>query len=486
MLFNSAEYILFLPTVLVVYLMLARFGLCAQNIWMLTASYVFYGWWDWRFLALLFASSLNDYLVGVGLSAVKQASRRRALLFASLAVNLGTLGFFKYFNFFASSLIDACAGLGIQLHPPTLRVILPVGISFYTFQAMTYTISVYRRQIEPTRNVAAFFAYVSFFPQLVAGPIERAGHLLPQFLSPRRTTADDVVDGLRQIVWGLFCKLVIADNCAVVVNTVFGHATALPGSVVFIGALFFAFQIYGDFSGYSHMAIGSARLFGFDLMQNFATPYFSQSIPEFWRRWHISLSTWFRDYVYIPLGGNRSGKLRQAFNLLATFTLSGLWHGADWTFVVWGFLNGVYALPRLLIGEPLARWASGPRPWVRGVTIAFRVGLTFCLTLIAWIFFRAKGMASAWSLLGQLMSSTLIINPLSHLRTLGILTPVFYGGLAITTLVALEWIQRDKKYALAFDDRPRFVRWPAYASVVAFILVFRYTGASLDFIYFQF
>ena len=486
MLFNSAEYILFLPTVLTIYLLLARFSVLAQNLWMIAASYVFYGWWDWRFLALLMACSLNDYLVAIGLSVAKKDSVRKALLIASLAVNLGALGFFKYFNFFISSLITAFANLGIELHAPTLRIILPVGISFYTFQTMSYTISVYWRQIEPTRNAAAFFAYVSFFPQLVAGPIERAGHLLPQFLNPRQTTAEDVVNSIRQIIWGLFCKLVIADNCAVVVNKIFSQPSNLPGSVVLIGALFFTFQIYGDFSGYSHIAIGSARLFGFDLMQNFATPYFSQSIPEFWRRWHISLSTWFRDYVYIPLGGNRKGKPRQAFNLLATFTLSGLWHGADWTFIVWGFLNGLYALPQLIFGEPLKRMASASKPLTRWIIIAFRIGLTFCLTMIAWIFFRAKGISTAGSMLGRLFSSTLVTNPISHLRTLGILTPVFFGGLAIVILVTLEWIQRDKKYALELDSIPRFVRWPAYASIMAFILVLRYTGESLDFIYFQF
>jgi alginate O-acetyltransferase complex protein AlgI len=486
MLFNSAEYILFLPTVLAIYLMLARYGLCFQNIWMIAASYVFYGWWDWRFLALLFATSLIDYLVGVGLSVAKQTWQRRALLCTGLAFDLGALGFFKYFNFFVSSLVDAFAALGLQLHAPTLHVILPLGISFYTFNVMTYTISVYRGQIKPTRNMAAFFAYVSFFPQLLAGPIERAGHLLPQFLNPRRTTAEDVANGLRQIAWGLFCKLVIADNCAVVVNAVFRRGADLPGSVIFIGALFFAFQIYGDFSGYSHIAIGSARLFGFDLVQNFAAPYFSQSPTEFWRRWHISLSSWFRDYVYIPLGGNRRGKFRQALNVLATFILSGLWHGANWTFIVWGFINGLFILPRLVIGEPLGRLAAASSRMVSAAIIAFRIGLTFCLTMVAWIFFRAEDITSACLFVLRLISGTLFHNPISHLRELGILTPVFCGGICIAILVALEWIQRDKKYALEFDGRPRFVRWPAYASVAAVILIFRYTGESLDFIYFQF
>lgn len=486
MLFNSFEYILFLILVLSVYLFLARFGFRAQNVWILLASYVFYGWWDWRFLALLFATSLNDYLVGLGLSLVKGTAWRRVLLGMSLALNFGALGFFKYFNFFISSMVEAFGALGIQLHAPTLRIILPVGISFYTFQSATYTISVYRRQIEPTRSATAFLGYVAFFPQLVAGPIERAGHLLPQFLSSRRITAEDVVLGVRQIVWGLFCKLVIADNCAVIVNTIFDRGASAPGSVVFISALFFAFQIYGDFAGYSHIAIGSARLFGFELMQNFATPYFSMSIHEFWRRWHISLSTWFRDYIYIPLGGNRVGKLRQALNILATFTISGFWHGANWTFVVWGFLNGLFCLPRLVIGEPLGRLASLCQGGARISITMIRVGITFCMTSIAWIFFRAENMASARSLLSRLFSTTINVNPVSHLQSLEILRPVLYAGISIAALVALEWLQRDKKFALEFDTWPRLIRWPAYTTVMALILILRHTGETLEFIYFQF
>lgn len=488
MLFNSADYLWFLPTVLAVYLLLGRVGLRVQNAWMLLASYVFYGWWDWRFLALLFASSLNDYLVGLGLDSIKTPVRRRLLLFLSLGVNLGVLGFFKYYNFFVSSLIDAFASLGIVLHASTLKIILPVGVSFYTFQAITYTVSVYKRVIQPTRDSIAFFAYVSFFPQLVAGPIERAGHLLPQFLKPRHPTAEGMASGLRQILWGLFCKLVVADNCAVVVNAVFNHPDVggLPGSIALVGALFFAFQIYADFSGYSHIALGTARLFGFELMQNFATPYFSQTIPEFWRRWHISLSTWFRDYVYIPLGGNRCSKPRQVFNLLVTFTVSGLWHGANWTFIVWGFLNGLYSVPRVLIGDPLAAAAESRVAAIRVPTIAFRVALTFSLILIAWVFFRAANISTAWSMLTQIFSSSVLTSPVSGLRELGVLTSVFYGGIAIAALLTLEWFQRDKLYALDFDGRSPVVRWPAYASVCALILVLRYTGAALDFIYFQF
>ena len=486
MLFNSAEYLLFLPFVLAVYLLLRRVGLGAQNLWLLIVSYVFYGWWDWRFLGLLFGTTLNDYLVGLALAKVENPRYRRALLALSIGVNLGVLGFFKYFNFFVESLVEAFAGIGITLHAPTLRVILPVGISFYTFQALTYTIAIYRRQMQPVRDPVTFFAYVAFFPQLVAGPIERAQHLLPQFMSQRRTTADDFAAGLRQILWGFFCKLVVADNCAVVVNAIFDEKGVLPGSVVLIGSICFAFQIYADFSGYSHIAIGSARLLGFDLMQNFATPYFSRSIPEFWHRWHISLSSWFRDYVYIPLGGNRGGRLRQARNLLATFTLSGLWHGANWTFVAWGFLNGLYMLPKVFIGEPLERLAAARAGLARLGITGLRILLTFALTLVAWIFFRAADIHSAAKLFGELGSSSLFTTPLATLRGLEVLSTAVFAAFAITVLLGIEWVQRDKKHALEFDDAPAVMKWAAYAGVITLIIVLRYTGAALDFIYFQF
>jgi D-alanyl-lipoteichoic acid acyltransferase DltB (MBOAT superfamily) len=485
-LFNSSDYVLFLPLVLLAYLLLRRAGLRAQNSLLLLASYTFYGWWDWRFLGLLFGTTLNDYLVGIGLERTQNPRRRHALILLSIGVNLGVLGFFKYYNFFISSLIGAFAGIGVHLQAPTLKVILPVGISFYTFQALTYTIGVYRREMRATRDAIGFFAYVAFFPQLVAGPIERARHLLPQFFTPRVIEPEAFASGLRQMLWGFFCKLVVADNCATVVNSIFDHKTALPGSIMLLGSILFAFQIYADFSGYSHIALGTARLFGFELMQNFATPYFSQSPPEFWRRWHISLSTWFRDYVYIPLGGNRTSKPRQAFNLLVTFTLSGLWHGANWTFIVWGVLNGLYVIPRVFIGEPLARPASSPEFFVRIPTMMFRMLLTFALTVIAWIFFRSPTIAGAWRTVREIASRSLFVNPIPILRSMGLLTTVAYAALAIAFLLALEWWQRDKRYALELGEQAALVTWPACALVFVITLLFRYTGASLDFIYFQF
>jgi alginate O-acetyltransferase complex protein AlgI len=485
-LFNSADYALFLPLVLLVYVLLRRVGLRAQNAWMLLASYTFYGWWDWRFLGLLFGTTLNDYLVGLGLERTDSPRRRRALILLSIGVNLGVLGFFKYYNFFVASLIDAFAGIGVHLQAPTLKVILPVGISFYTFQALTYTISVYRREMRATRDPIGFFAYVAFFPQLVAGPIERARHLLPQFFVPRVIEPNAFASGLRQMLWGFFCKLVVADNCATVVNAIFDHHGPLPGSLKLLGATLFAFQIYADFSGYSHIALGTARLFGFELMQNFATPYFSQNHTEFWRRWHISLSTWFRDYVYIPLGGNRTSRARQALNLMLTFTLSGLWHGANWTFIVWGMLNGLYVIPRLFIGEPLAKAASSRRFLVRAPTILFRMLVTFALTVLAWIFFRSPTIAGAWHMLGDIASPSVFVSPLPLLRSMGLLTTVVYAAFAIAFLLALEWWQRDRKYPLELGERAALVTWPACTLVFVITLLFRYTGASLDFIYFQF
>lgn len=496
MLFHTAVYALFLPIVLGLYHLLGLIAaparrVRAQNLLLLAASYFFYGWWDWRFVGLIVLSSAVDYAVGVGLEATADARSRRSILAASLAVNLGILGFFKYYDFFVSSFVEAFAAVGIHLSAPTLRIILPVGLSFYTFQALTYTVGVYRRQLAAEHDIVAFFAYVAFFPQLVAGPIERAPHMLPQFARPRHVTAEDFSAGLKQIAWGLYCKLVVADNCAQVVNAVFDGGHPLAGSVALTGAFFFAFQIYGDFSGYSHIALGSARLFGFELMQNFATPYFSRSIPEFWRRWHISLSTWFRDFVFIPLGGSRVGKLRYAFNILVTFTVSGLWHGANWTYVVWGFLNGLYYLPQVFLG----RRASAARMLRRSESAAAlralgAVALTFSLTLLAWVFFRAKTVAGALSMLHAIFSPSIAASPLPALRAFGVLSIAAFAGIAIAALLALEFLQRDKGFALDFRAPrlrwPAPARWAAYAAVAALIVCLRYTGSALDFIYFQF
>ena len=301
MLFNSIDFAVFLPIVFFLYWIIGSKNIKTQNLLLFVVSYVFYGWWDWRFLSLIFFSTLVDYSIGSGLKTNTNQSQRKILLWVSILVNLGFLGFFKYYNFFLDNFISAFTFFGGSFTASSLQIILPVGISFYTFQTLSYSIDVYKRKLEPTRDFIAFGAFVSFFPQLVAGPIERATNLLPQFYKKRRFNYSNAVNGLKQILWGFFKKVVIADNCAEFANQIFNNSADYSGSSLLVGALFFTFQIYGDFSGYSDIAIGTSRLFGFNLMKNFAFPYFSRDIAEFWRRWHISLSTWFRDYLYIPL-----------------------------------------------------------------------------------------------------------------------------------------------------------------------------------------
>jgi alginate O-acetyltransferase complex protein AlgI len=387
-----------------------------QNILLLAASYIFYGWWDYRFLALIAFSSVLDYIVGLELSKSEGKIKRKLLLMASLTVNLGFLTFFKYFNFFAESFTEAFTLLGQPFSLSRLEIILPVGISFYTFQTLSYTIDVYKKKLSAVRDPVAFLSYVSFFPQLVAGPIERATNLLPQFLKKRVFDYAKSIDGMRQILWGLFKKIVIADNCAVYVNDIFSNHADYNGSTLLLGGVLFAFQIYGDFSGYSDIAIGTSRLFGFDLMKNFAFPYFSRDIAEFWRRWHISLSTWFRDYLYIPLGGSRGGKLMNLRNVFVIFLVSGFWHGANWTFILWGGLNALYFLPLM--------WGNRHRTNINTVAQgkllpAFRefvqMGSTFFLTVLAWIIFRADNLSHALSYYKKLFSySKIFLSPSTH------------------------------------------------------------------------
>lgn len=480
MLFNSLDFAIFLPVVFTLYWLLRRAErLRWQNLLLVVASYVFYGWWDWRFLTLIFLSTLVDYGVGIALAKATAARRRKALLTLSLVFNLGLLGVFKYFNFFIESASRAFSVFGADLDMRALHIVLPVGISFYTFQTLSYSIDVYRGRICPTRDFVAFSAFVAFFPQLVAGPIERASRLLPQFFEPRAFRREDAEDGVSQIVWGLFKKVVIADNCALYVDRVFGDPAAHPGSTLLLGALLFAFQIYGDFSGYSDIAIGTARLFGFTLMTNFAFPYFSRDIAEFWRRWHISLSSWFRDYVYIPLGGSRGGPWRKARNVFVVFAVSGLWHGANWTFVVWGLLNALYFLPLLLCGrhrenlEIVAHDRLLPRPG----ELCF-MALTFGLTLVAWVFFRSASVSSAMMYLSGMFSGSLFAKPDIHPKVLLVLIAAF---------VAVEWIGRKGPYATWWVGRMRSAA--ARNSILYAILMATLAFMACDeqeFIYFQF
>ena len=476
MLFNSFEFLIFLPVVFILYWFVFQRNLKWQNFLLLIASYVFYGWWDWRFLSLIVFSSIVDYSCGLRISKTKVPSKRKAWLMVSMLVNLGFLGVFKYFNFFSESLAEAFSSLGYELDALTLNVILPVGISFYTFQTMSYTIDVYREKLAPTKDAVAFFAFVSFFPQLVAGPIERATNLLPQFYKKRQFSYPQASDGMRQILWGLFKKVVVADNCAIIVNQIFENPGDFNSSALVIGAVFFAFQIYGDFSGYSDIAIGTARLFGFNLMQNFAFPYFSRDIAEFWRRWHISLSTWFRDYVYIPLGGSRGGTKMKVRNTFIIFLVSGFWHGANWTFLVWGFLNALYFLPLLLMKKNRVntnvvaenRFFINPKELLQ-------VGITFILTILAWVFFRATSIENALIYIRDIFTGTLFSAPGIDLK------PFIF----ILLLLVVEWFHRDKKHGLMIENlKITPVRWGFYVFLFCVILFF---GAqSQTFIYFQF
>ena len=477
MLFNSIDFAIFLPLVFALYWLL-RSKLSAQNFLIAVSSYVFYGWWDWRFLLLILFSTVVDYFIGLWMTKTLNPKHRKYLLWVSLAVNLGLLGFFKYYNFFLDSFIDAFSFFGQTVDFRGLDIVLPVGISFYTFQTLSYSIDVYRKKLEPTKDFISFAAFVSFFPQLVAGPIERATHLLPQFYVKRKFSYPLAVDGMRQILWGLFKKMVIADNCAKYANEIFNHSSDYNGSTLFLGALFFAFQIYGDFSGYSDIAIGTSRLFGFDLMKNFAYPYFSRDIAEFWRRWHISLSTWFRDYVYIPLGGSRGGTWQKIRNTFIIFIVSGFWHGANWTFIVWGALNALYFLP-LLLREKNRIYTGDIAPGRILPSLKEFSGmlLTFFLTIIAWVFFRAENLTHAWSYLSTMFSSSFFTSPQK--------LPLDVFGLLLVFLLA-EWQGRSEDFALSNLDKkaPVIVRYAIYYAIL--ICLFYFSGESQAFIYFQF
>lgn len=478
MLFNSLAFAVFLPLVFGLYWAVQRRSLRLQNALVLAASYLFYGWWDWRFLGLIVVSSIVDYSVGRAMGQEGASDRqRRILLWTSVGVNLGILGFFKYFNFFIDQFAALVSTVGLDPNLPFLRVVLPVGISFYTFQTMSYTIDVYRRQMEPTRDAVAFFAYVAFFPQLVAGPIERARSLLPQFLERRRFDMDVAKDGARHMLWGLFKKVVIADNLAPIVDQIYGGWETASGATLALGTLFFAIQIYCDFSGYSDIAIGCARLFGFRLMRNFAYPYFSRDIGEFWRRWHISLSTWFRDYVYIPLGGSRVGsRARHLTNLIVTFTVSGFWHGASWNFVVWGFLNGIYYLPLVIAGRNKQHTGTvADRRLLPTFKESRQMLVTFAMACLAWVFFRAETMGDALGILAGTFTRSWLDVPRAAILGL---------GYVVVVLVA-EWTQRDKEHFLQVGHLRRWQRWTLYYAVVAGILLFRQEQVA-SFIYFQF
>ncbi len=478
MLFNSIDFALFLPIVFILYWLVFQRHLKLQNAFLVVVSYFFYGCWDWRFLSLILFSTIVDYTIGLYLNKTSGNRERKVLLWTSVTVNIGLLMFFKYFNFFVDSFVDVFTFFGYEIQPTSLNIILPVGISFYTFQTLSYTIDVYNRKLDPTKDFLKFAAFVSFFPQLVAGPIERAKRFLPQFDVKRKFDINEATDGMRQILWGLFKKVIIADNCAGYVTTIFDNYDTMPASSLWLALVLFSFQIYGDFSGYSDIGIGVSRLLGFKLMQNFAFPFFSRDIAEFWRRWHISLTTWFRDYIYIPLGGSRGSKLLQIRNVFIIFLVSGFWHGANWTFIIWGLFYALLFLPLLL--------SKKNREHTEIVAIdkalpSFRdflkIGLTFFYTCIAWVFFRSNTVTDSYMYFKRLVNSSILEAPLKVDTSLYVFLVLF---------IIMEWMGRRQQYAIEtmFNNYPLVVRWGCYYIIA--MIIFLYGGEAQTFIYFQF
>ncbi|SFZ91150.1 MBOAT family O-acyltransferase [Chryseobacterium limigenitum] len=477
MLFNSIAFLIFLPIVFILYWRVFNKNYKYQNMLLLAASFYFYGCWDWRFLFLLIFSIGLDYFSGIQIENSKTKKMATFWLTLSIAINLGFLGFFKYYNFFIENFAELLSSFGFGVNMWVLKVILPVGISFYTFHGLSYVIDVYKKRIPAERNYVDYAVFVSYFPLLVAGPIERATHLLPQIQRKRSFDYEKAKDGMAQILWGFFKKMVIADNCAPIVNEIFSHYHTESASNLVLGAVLFAFQIYGDFSGYSDIALGTSRLFGLELLKNFSFPYFSRDIAEFWRRWHISLSSWFRDYLYIPLGGSKGGLWMKIRNTFIIFLVSGFWHGANWTFIIWGGLNALFFLP-LLIAEKnrhhLEVVAMGKIiPSFREV---FSILMTFTLTCFAWIFFRSESVSDAIGYIRGIFSESLFTFPTQFRLVL--------SGLIVFMLV-IEWWNRTHDYGLKIQNRKPWLQSIIYVIVAYLILNFANFGSN-EFIYFQF
>lgn len=480
MLFNSISFFIFLPIVFVIYWFLLKNKIKEQNIFIILASYFFYGWWDWRFLILIFISSLSDYLISIKIEESSIEKRRRRLLHLSIIINLTTLFFFKYYNFFIDNLEIVMEGMGIQANNYSLNIILPVGISFYTFQSMSYTLDVYYKDIKASKEPAVFFAYISFFPQLVAGPIERASQLIPQFQKKRVFNYSLAVDGLRQMLWGFLKKVVIADNCATYVGPIFENYSDYSASTLLLGMVLFAFQIYGDFSGYSDIAIGTAKLFGFNLMENFKYPFFAANVTDFWRRWHISLSTWLRDYLYTPMAirTRNWGMNGILFSTLLTFTLVGFWHGANWTFIVFGIMYGIAINIELLTRKKRKKISKKMNSllfyWI-GVFFTFTF---FCVTLVL---FRSDSITNAFGFYSNLLNKSLFSVP-------EILTPKFrfiYLLILIIVFILVEWFRKNKRHVLDLENVSLYYRWGIYV-LTTIVIIFFARFSQNSFIYFQF
>lgn len=479
MLFNSIEFLIFLPIVFALY-WLSKKSLKLQNLLIVVVSYIFYGWWNYRFLFLIALTTACSFLSGLLVERCERQRAKKAITISNITLNLGILGVYKYYNFFTDSFQQILNSLGMHADWPVLNLVLPVGISFYTFQALSYTIDVYNKKIEPTHDVVSFFAFISFFPQLVAGPIERATNLLPQFRKARTFDYSKAVDGCRQMLWGFFKKMVVADNAAFFVQKIFDAPESYHGLTLLVGAVLFSIQIYCDFSGYSDIAIGCARLFGIELRANFRFPYFSRNIAEFWRRWHISLNKWFVDYVYIPLGGSRVSKFKVIRNTFIIFLLSGLWHGANWTFVIWGGIHAMMFMPLLLLGKNrqyMDTVAAGKKmPSIKDASL---ISLNFCVVTFAWIFFRSDSFTDAVNYITQMFTMTdgSIDGLLLSMRMLLLLG-------FVTILFVLEWMQREHVHGLFVVPKNSMLRHLLYFSI--FFIIMWFGGTQADFIYFQF
>lgn len=482
MLFNSLDFYIFLPIVFILYWFILNKNLKIQNVLLLATSYVFYGWWDIRFLSLIILSTLLDYFVGIKIDKTEDTKKRKQWLWLSMGFNLGILGFFKYFNFFIDSFISAFNSVGVEINSFTLNIILPVGISFYTFQTMSYSLDINKRKLKPTNDFVAFATFVAFFPQLVAGPIERASNLLPQFLNKRKFETRTAIDGLRQMLWGLFKKIVIADNCAPFVNDIFLNYGEQSSSTLILGVIIFAFQIYADFSGYTDIAIGVARLFGFDFKRNFNFPYFAKNISEFWKKWHISLSSWLNDYLFTPLAVEfRNYKKRGIFlAVFITFLISGLWHGAGWNFVFWGGLHGLYYLP-VIFSKKRFTSISTNKSSKTNLDFSYsdlpKMLLTFLMVCVTYIFFRSASVLDAFGYLKAIF--TQIPNYPENVP--------YKSILFIIILITVEWFQRNKEHGLQFSDNTKvkpIFRWFFYFLIIFSLFIFN--GEQQEFIYFQF
>lgn len=477
MLFNSVGFLFFLPIVFILYWFVFRKKYQYQNLLLLLASFYFYACWDWRFLFLLMFSIGLDFVSGLQIERSKTKKEATFWLTLSIVINLGFLGFFKYYNFFVESFAELLNGFGFKINVWLLNIVLPVGISFYTFHGLSYVIDIYKKRIKAETNFIDYAVFVSYFPLLVAGPIERATHLLPQIQKKRVFHYEQAVDGMRQIMWGFFKKMVIADNCAPLVNEIFtNYQTESPATLV-MGAILFAFQIYGDFSGYSDIALGVSKLFGIELLKNFAFPYFSRDIAEFWRRWHISLSSWFRDYLYIPLGGSKGGLMMKIRNTFIIFLVSGFWHGANWTFIIWGGLNALYFMPLLLADKNRQNLeVVAMDKLLPSFREFFKILLTFGLTCMAWIFFRAESVAQAVLYIQRMIDPALFSIP----KPFPAKALVLIGFMLI-----IEWMNRGKVHGLEIDRFNPWIRRILYLVVIYIILRYANFGNN-EFIYFQF